>query len=179
MRSSAWCLAVIGTLVAALAPSEAAATTSRITVRNRTGGVVCYVYVSPCASDHWGDDILAEDTLPDGESATIRVQTGCWDLKAEDCSRNVVATQRALNVTGPTTWTLGGSQAAAPSGATLRINNRSGAQVCFVYVSPCASSNWGDDILAEDVLPDGSSTSVRVQTGCWDLKAEDCSGNVV
>lgn len=171
MRSSAWCLAVIGTLVAALAPGEAAATTSRIAVRNQTGDVVCYVYVSPCASDSWGDDILAEDVLQNGASTTIRVQTGCWDLKAEDCSRNVVATRRGLQVSGSATWTLERSQ---PATVSLEIKNRTGATVCYVYVSPCASDDWGDDILEQDVLPTGQSARVRVQPGCWDIKAEDC-----
>jgi hypothetical protein len=157
--------------------SARAAQTATVTVRNRTGGSVCYVYVSPCTSDHWGDDILEEDVLAVGESARVRVQHGCWDFKAEDCSHNVLATRTGVQVNGDTTWTLEGAQAAG--GSQLTVRNRSGQTVCYLYASPCASDAWGEDRLGSDTLAPGESSALTLPNGCWDLRAEDCSNAAV
>jgi hypothetical protein len=58
------------------------------TVHNDTGVEIHELYVSPHNSDDWEDDILGEDTLPDGESVTIhfsrKESAKLWDLKIVD-----------------------------------------------------------------------------------------------
>jgi len=158
----------------------ASAENVRLSVHNRTGNTVCYIFVSACSSDSWGDDVLEESVLANGNNTTVHVTAGCWDLKAEDCDHNVMATRRNLTVDANTTWTIEGSGSSTTgSAARLRVRNNSSNTVCYVYVSACSSSSWGDDILEEDVLPAGQSTSVRVTQGCWDLKAEDCDHSVL
>jgi hypothetical protein len=57
-------------------------------LHNETGVEIHELYVSPTKSDDWEEDVLGEDTLPDGESVTItfndREKTKRWDIKVVD-----------------------------------------------------------------------------------------------
>jgi hypothetical protein len=145
--------------------------THRLTVKNRSGMQVCYVYVSPCSSGEWGADILEESVLNDGENARITVSEGCWDVKAEDCSNAVVGLRTGMQVSGSTNWTIAEP---APTTARIQLKNRTGETICYAYASPCASDNWGSDILDQSVLATGENANVIVPMGCWDLRVEDC-----
>jgi len=52
---------------------------------NKTGYELKALYVSPSKSDDWGDDILGQDVLSDGQAVNVhfnpRAQTCKWDLK--------------------------------------------------------------------------------------------------
>jgi hypothetical protein len=52
---------------------------------NATGYELKALYVAPSKSDDWGDDILGQDVLSDGQAVNIhfspKVQTCKWDLK--------------------------------------------------------------------------------------------------
>jgi len=60
------------------------------TLRNATGVEIHELYVCPHDSDDWEDDILGEDTLPDGSSVNIhfsrKEKAKLWDLKIVDGS---------------------------------------------------------------------------------------------
>jgi hypothetical protein len=55
---------------------------------NRTGVEIHALHVSPHSSDEWGEDILGQDTLSNGESLNIkfpsRTRAAHWDLRIED-----------------------------------------------------------------------------------------------
>ena len=61
---------------------------------NATGVLIYNVYVSPHSSNEWGDDILGQDTLPNGESVDItfspRERAAMWDLKVTDPQGNSI-----------------------------------------------------------------------------------------
>jgi len=52
---------------------------------NATGYELKALYVSPSKSDDWGDDILGQDTLDDGQAVNVhfspKVHTCKWDLQ--------------------------------------------------------------------------------------------------
>lgn len=56
------------------------------TLVNNTGHTVMTLNVSPSDSDQWGPDILGQDVLANGQSATVSFERGqdqCnWDLRA-------------------------------------------------------------------------------------------------
>lgn len=55
------------------------------TLVNGTEFVISYVYISPAASDHWGEDVLTVDVLGAGEECDISFEgyEDCgWDIKA-------------------------------------------------------------------------------------------------
>lgn len=69
----------------------------------------------------------------------------------------------------------------APSGeAELVLENASGIPVCFVYISPTESDEWGENWLATDeVVRSGHRRTFGVPEGSYDLIARDCDGNPV
>ena len=55
------------------------------TLVNGTDFVISYVYISPAASDQWGDDVLTVDVLGAGDQCDIYFEgyDDCgWDIKA-------------------------------------------------------------------------------------------------
>jgi len=62
------------------------------TLHNQTGVEINSLYVSPHDSDDWQEDILGQDTLPNGESVKVTFDTRekkvQWDLKVTDKDGN-------------------------------------------------------------------------------------------
>ena len=65
--------------------------------------------------------------------------------------------------------------------AELIVENLADDSICFLYVSPSESSDWGDDQLGDSTVIDpGDSWSVfDVPIGTYDLRAEMCEGDFV
>jgi hypothetical protein len=61
---------------------------------NKTGLTIDQVYVSPSDDDEWGEDVLGQDVLGNGESVDIefsRKETKCkWDLKVVDSDKDEI-----------------------------------------------------------------------------------------
>jgi hypothetical protein len=60
-----------------------------INIVNNTGYTIYELYVSPSESDEWGEDILGETVLENGNSFTIQLpsplnQVSVYDIGAED-----------------------------------------------------------------------------------------------
>lgn len=55
---------------------------------NKTGVNIASVYIGPHDSDEWGDDIMEDDILRNGESVDItfhpKAKAAKWDLRIED-----------------------------------------------------------------------------------------------
>ncbi len=68
-----------------------------------------------------------------------------------------------------------------PSGtAEWTLENNSGIPICAVYISPTESDSWGDNRLAEnEVIRSGSSRTFQIPEGTYDIRADDCDGNLV
>ncbi len=58
------------------------------TLVNATGHAITAVYVSPSAAHDWQEDILGQDKLADGQTATIKfsptAKAAKWDIKVVD-----------------------------------------------------------------------------------------------
>ena len=79
-------------------PAEAAT----ITITNRTGGDIYYLYLSSSGTSSWEEDILGDDILEHRESLRVNVRGSYrqFDLKAEDDDGN---TAEWYNFPGNTT----------------------------------------------------------------------------
>ena len=63
---------------------------------------------------------------------------------------------------------------------TVVLVNRSERDVCFVYIAPTESEDWGEDWLGEDeVVSPGSTRTFTVTAGTYDLLAADCAAEVL
>ena len=77
-----------------LASAAAFAGAQDFVLVNKTGVEINAVYVSPSKRNDWEEDILGDDTLPDGESVEITFDRGenasMWDLRIEDSDGNSI-----------------------------------------------------------------------------------------
>jgi hypothetical protein len=60
-----------------------------VNIVNNTGYTIYFLYVSPSESDDWGDDILGDAVLRDGETFTYKLteplsRVNTYDFLAED-----------------------------------------------------------------------------------------------
>jgi len=52
--------------------------------------------------------------------------------------------------------------------------------VCYVFISPANSEEWGDDWLGVDeIIPPGDSRTFTMPAGLYDLMALDCEDNLL
>jgi hypothetical protein len=77
--------AVFAAVFALTAPSFAQDAKQDFKLLNKTGYELKALYVSPSKSDDWGDDILGQDVLSDGQVVNVhfspKTRTCKWDLK--------------------------------------------------------------------------------------------------
>jgi hypothetical protein len=63
------------------------------------------------------------------------------------------------------------------------LHNETGVEIHEVYVSPVTASDWEEDVLGKDPLPEGESVKVtfedRDKHSHWDLKVVDGKGNSI
>jgi S1-C subfamily serine protease len=73
-----------------------------VSIYNELGAEVCYVYIAPTIMPFWGGDWLGiEQTMPNGEGLIFEIPPGEYDLRADDCSREIL-TITTFSVTGVT-----------------------------------------------------------------------------
>lgn len=58
------------------------------TVVNNSSIDIYHLYVSPSEEATWGDDVLGREVLERGDSATIVMTSGKWDVKVTDNEGN-------------------------------------------------------------------------------------------
>ena len=68
------------------------------------------------------------------------------------------------------------AQAAQANGLNFTLINDTGYDIAMVFLDPNASNVWTDDVLDEDILPDGSGVTINFvgdfDSCVWDLKVE-------
>lgn len=57
------------------------------------------------------------------------------------------------------------AQAALAEAVSFELINNSSQDVWYLYVSPSHDSDWGDDLLGEDILFSGESADVVIDDG--------------
>ncbi|MEW6569167.1 MAG: hypothetical protein AB1449_13580 [Chloroflexota bacterium] len=155
-----------------------------VTLINNSQTTICYVLISPSTSQSWGSDWLgSSETLPPGSSRNFAVAPGQqYDLQALDCDQNTVDQQMQVMITeAGITWTVtGGSTGGQGAAPTVRIVNQTNTAICYVYISPSTSTEWGEDWLGSDFIAPGTSYNFAVPPGQeYDLRATDCNNNVM
>ena len=76
---------VFGILVFVLLVTAVPAEAVNITVRNRTGYTIHYLYISPVQNAEWSDDLLGSNVLPSGSDFTVTGIAGVrYDFRAVD-----------------------------------------------------------------------------------------------
>ena len=82
-----------------------AQTLVQLTLTNRSDWKVCYVYISPPEDTSWGDDWLGtEETIGLDEDRIFQIQSGIYDVRAENCDYIGLEEQYGFDVSGSTGW---------------------------------------------------------------------------
>lgn len=73
--------------------------------------------------------------------------------------------------------------AASAGDQDFTVSNDTGVEIHKLYTSPHSADDWEEDVLGEDVLPDGESLEIafspRETAALWDLRVEDEDGNAI
>lgn len=176
MRKAALAAAVICLVSAAAAFAFNPDELNKITFDNSTGKKIEMIFLSPGDSNFWGPDIIGADYfLKDGASLGFYVhypeKTFKFDIMATDDQGNkfeirdfamtdgkeakVKITAKSLNKQAPD-FTL----------ATVHIDNNTGHEIQYLFVSPNDSDAWGVDLLDEETtVADGDTHSFVLAVG--------------
>jgi len=147
----------------------------QLKVSNETSADICYVLISPSAADEWGDDWLrSEETIKVGQTRVFDIPGEPHDAMFLDCDEAVLAT--IFDVGSDFTLTIGGAGL-----VELVAYNESSIELCYIYISPTTSDDWGDDWLGDkEVISPGDGIRIfYVAPGVYDLLARDCDGEDV
>ena len=142
---------------------------------NQSGQEIWYIYISLSDEDAWGDDLLGDDTIPDGASYLITdIPEGTYDLLAEDMDENTIEALWEVEITGENTWTV------TAAAASLEVNNQSADIIAELYISPSSSDSWGNDWLGGGAIKSGGSfTAGGLANDTYDAKVVDAEGNAI
>ncbi len=176
MRKIVVAAAVIALVSAAAAFAFNPDELNKITFDNATGTKIEMIFLSPGDSNFWGPDIVGADYyLKDGASLGFFVhypeKTFKFDIMATDDQGNkfevrdftltdgkeakVKLTSKNVNKEAPD-FTL----------ATVHIDNNTGHEIQYLFVSPNDSDAWGVDLLDEETtVADGDTHSFVLPVG--------------
>ncbi len=91
IKTTMLCLAALAAMSLLVATAALAGDQDFVLI-NKTGVEIHALHIAPHSSDEWGEDILGQDTLPDGESLTIKfprkTKAAHWDIRIEDKGGN-------------------------------------------------------------------------------------------
>lgn len=156
-------IAVVFFLVAAVSGFS-----ENILVINRTGRAVEIIQVASHGNDQWGEDLIPEKTVLDGESVRLDlIGPSPWAFRMIDSSGEVyVLYDVAPALSGKVT--VGPEHLArlsefAGTQRCFRLNNRTGATIISLRISPSNDGRWGPDLLGGRSLKDGETTEIDLQ----------------
>ncbi len=171
-------------LASAMDPDEL----NKITFKNMTGSEIEMIFLSPSDSEDWGPDIMgADNTLANGKSISFYIHypdaSFKFDIMAVDGDGNsfevyeytmrdgkealITMTKKELNKSPPDLEFI-----------TLTVENETGAEIDYLFISPEDSDAYGVELLSEDgVIADGDYVDILVplgdKTSSYDVLAVD------
>lgn len=144
-----------------------------IKISNQSPYDICYVQISGSDDEDWGDDWLGdEEVIAAGDSKTFSPSSGTYDVKVMTCEQATLAT--FWGISSDTTVTVG-ERGLVP----LVVDNTSATEICFVYIAPSTSDDWGADWLgeSESIVEQEGKRVFFVSPDTYNLLVQDCEGN--
>lgn len=178
---------VLVSLAIILTPMTAAAADKDYDIHNNTGVTMQYFYASPIHNDDWGGDRLGNRVIRPGFYETVTFNDGAgicdYDFRAE-FEDGSYAEQRAVDVCRADGFNFQYTTPADAAAATpvspgpdrvVNIYNHTGYTILNFYASSQDMTNWGDDILGNQVLTSDNYLTVDFNDGSgsclYDFKA--------
>ncbi len=145
-----------------------------LTIDNQTGQPICEVYISPHSETNFGENQLKEDErIESGQKHAFQVAAGEYDLLVRNCAQETVFAQD--EVTAESHFTIGGADT-----QPLRLRNRTGVEICYVYFAPVQSGTWGEDQLAKvESIHSGETRIFHQPAGSYHVRAAGCDDQTI
>jgi len=140
----------------------------------------CDVSIAPSRCNDWGFDWIGNDSWRTGESLTVFLPLGKYDVLLEDCTdlsynfkKQLVNGENGLQVSDVDANMKDGCQ------ASLTVVNNYDVPICHMWIGADHSDYFGGNWLGEDQIAPGEMSQFFVFPGLYDLKAEDCDFNIL
>jgi len=154
---------------------------------------IFYIYIDP-SDEPWGEDRLGAEILAPGESFTVEIEEGTWDMQVVDVDGDTYTLWQVEVGADGYEWnvTLDDIDADWGEGDVLEpkivetgegetwvsiVNDLQGYDIYYVYVSPMEADDWGDDRLGSDILMQDDELIVWVDPGVYDIQLVDEDGD--
>jgi hypothetical protein len=155
---------------------------SSVVFVNSSSWDIYALFLSPSASDYWGPDQLGDAILRSGQRYTLTdIRCGIYDIKLVDEEEDeCVLTE--LDICGSERLLITDEDLLAcqgyDTGSSLTFYNESDWEIHYLYLSPSASTRWGQDQLGQDVLAPGEYLELsNIDCGTYDIKMVDEDGD--
>jgi hypothetical protein len=145
---------------------------------NGNGGTLCDVTVSPLRGDSQARNLIAHPPLKVGD--TVRAPAlvaGEYSLRAVDCAGTVVF-DRAFMLNKNLGFKIDSTRVTGKV-VTVKVVNKTGADVCDLYLNPYSANGApplraGHDFLAVRLKPGEPHTISNVPVGTYGFAARGC-----
>ncbi|MBN1427686.1 MAG: serine/threonine protein kinase [Anaerolineae bacterium] len=169
-------LAALGSIMPTSTPIPPTATPlthANLTIDNQSKAEICVLYISPEEADQWGDSRLEDgSSIPIGKTYIIEdIKPGIYDLRAKDCSDNVIADKYGINLTiGEHEWEVPADL------TTLNVINDTSQSLCELYIVSSDQQDWGTNQLdpGEVIVAGRTFTLSNIPIGSYNLKVVTC-----
>ena len=180
-------IAVLALLAAAPAAAQPQPNASFYLI-NKSPVAITRVFATPVGMPNWGQDRLANASIPPGGNFPIRLPAdgNCvYDIRVIYASgRN--EERRGLNTCELDNVSFPAGRAAAPARSARHpeedpsfvLVNRSRSPVSELYLSMTGDESWGEDRLGDATLPGGATKVIRLPPGecLYDLRVVFANG---
>jgi len=147
------------------------------TVINNACITFCDVNIAPNKNcDDWGFDWLGTESLRSGESITVYLPPGMYDVNIEDCTDlSHILYKQKVEDGGVLDVQDFGADKNTRCSASVTVVNKQTIPICFIWIGAEHSDYFGGNWLGKtgQILP-GESSQFFVFPGSYDLKAEGC-----
>jgi hypothetical protein len=149
---------------------------------------LCYVFIADSSQqvDKRDDRLGLYESIAEGETRIFFLDPGTYDMLAVDCDGEDVAWQSEVSlVADEVIWHIEEIQEpwrdeGSGEAFTVRVENETPYDICYVHISPARSQRWGDNWLGEgDEIAPGASRDFEVPGGAYDILVVDCDGAAV
>ncbi|MBN1179298.1 MAG: WD40 repeat domain-containing protein [Anaerolineae bacterium] len=150
-----------------------------LTLYNDSNRTICYVYVTAADSTDWGSDLLGNiAVVAPGSSYNVALPAGDYNVKTEDCEREVITILENVAIYGEVGQPIGGD--ALEETTLLTLHNNANQAICAVYIYSATQTSVGENWLqAGEVVASGGSRVFSVPFGAYNLLAEGCDNTVI
>lgn len=188
LKTSFWTLVLA--MFLGMQSQMASAFDGYINIRNNTGYDIYSAYVSPDSSGDWGESVLGDEVLEDGEEFHVELNdydSSVFHIKLVDQDGDVYLFMGVDVLFEDIVANIGHMDASLNEGAAtdnfdgyINVTNSTGYTIYYLYLSHEDSDTWEEDALGSEVLSDGDSFRVDLNdypSSIFNVRAQDEDGD--